>query len=47
MTQKSIKELEAERERLLKELERAKLENLFLNTMIDIAEEQGLMKRKK
>ena len=40
-------ELEAEVKRLTKELEWAKLQNKALNTLIDIAEEQGIQIRKK
>lgn len=40
-------ELEAEIKRLTKELEWAKLQNKALNTMIDIAESQGIQIRKK
>ena len=40
-------ELEAEIKRLTRELEWAKLQNKALNTMIDIAESQGIQIRKK
>ena len=47
MKEKSRAELEAELAQVKKELEWAKLQNLALNTMIDIAEEQGIRIRKK
>ena len=40
-------ELEAEVKRLTKELEWAQLQNKALNTLINIAEEQGIQIRKK
>ena len=47
MKKRTPEELEAEVKRLTKELEWAKLQNLALNTLIDIAEEQGIRIRKK
>ena len=47
MKKRSAEELEAEVKRLTKELEWAKLQNKALNTLIDIAEEQGIRIRKK
>ncbi len=47
MKKQTPEELEAEVKRLTKELEWAKLQNLALNTLIDIAEEQGIRIRKK
>ena len=47
MKEKTREELEAELSKLRKELEWTKLQNLALNTMIDIAEEQGIKIRKK
>jgi transposase-like protein len=47
MAKRTPEELEAEIKRLTKELEWEKLRNKALNTMIDIAEEQGLRIRKK
>ena len=47
MAKHTPEELEAEIKRLTKELEWEKLRNKALNTMIDIAEEQGLRIRKK
>jgi len=47
MKEKSRAELESELAKVKKELEWAKLQNLALNTMIDIAEEQGIRIRKK
>lgn len=47
MREKTNAELEAELARVKKELEWSKLQNLALNTMIDIAEEQGIQIRKK
>ena len=47
MKEKSRAELEAELTQVKKDLEWAKLQNLALNTMIDIAEEQGIQIRKK
>ncbi len=47
MREKTKAELEAELARVKKELEWSKLQNLALNTMIDIAEEHGIQIRKK
>ena len=47
MHDKTKSELEAEVAQLKKDLEWAKLQNLALNTMIDIAEENGIKIRKK
>jgi len=47
MKDKSREELEAEVKRLRKELEWSKLQTKALNTMIEIAEEQGIQIRKK
>ena len=47
MKKRTPEELEAEVKRLTKELEWAKLQNKALNTLIDIAEEQGIRIRKK
>lgn len=47
MKEKSRAELEAELAQVKKDLKWAKLQNLALNTMIDIAEEQGIQIRKK
>ena len=47
MEKRTAEELEAEVKRLTKELEWAKLQNKALNTLIDIAEEQGIRIRKK
>ncbi len=47
MQEKTITEIEAELAQTKKELEWARLQNLALNTMIDIAEEQGIRIRKK
>jgi hypothetical protein len=47
MAKHTPEELEAEIKRLTKELEWEKLRNKALNTMIDIAEEQGIRIRKK
>ncbi len=47
MQEKTQEELEAEVKRLTKELEFAQLKVMALNTMIDIAEEQGIQIRKK
>ena len=47
MKKKTPEELEAEVKRLTKELEWAQLQNKALNTLIDIAEEQGIRIRKK
>ena len=47
MKKQTPEELEAEVKRLTKELEWAKLQNKALNTLIDIAEEQGIQIRKK
>ena len=47
MEERTPEELNAEIKRLTKELEYAKLQVLALNTMIDIAEEQGIQIRKK
>ena len=47
MKKQTPSELEAEIKRLTKELEWAKLQNKALNTMIDIAESQGIQIRKK
>ena len=47
MKKRTPEELEAEVKRLTKELEWAKLQNKALNTLIDIAEEQGIQIRKK
>lgn len=47
MQEKTKAELEAELIRVKKALEWSKLQNLALNTMIDIAEEQGIQIRKK
>jgi transposase-like protein len=47
MKKRSAEELEAEVKRLTKELEWAKLQNKALNTLIDIAESQGIQIRKK
>lgn len=47
MKEKNRAELEAELAQVKKDLEWAKLQNLALNTMIDIAEEQGIQIRKK
>ena len=47
MKKQTPEELEAEVKRLTKELEWAKLQNKALNTLIDIAEEQGIRIRKK
>ena len=47
MKKKSPEELEAEVKRLTKELEWAQLQNKALNTLIDIAESQGIRIRKK
>lgn len=47
MKDKSREELEAEVKRLRKELEWSKLQTKSLNTMIEIAEEQGIQIRKK
>ena len=47
MKKRSAEELEAEVKRLTKELEWARLQNKALNTLIDIAEEQGIRIRKK
>ena len=47
MKKQTPEELEAEVKRLTKELEWAKLLNKALNTLIDIAESQGIRIRKK
>ena len=47
MKKRSAEELEAEVKRLTKELKWANLQNKALNTLIDIAEEQGIRIRKK
>ena len=47
MKEKSKEELQAELAALKKQLEWAKLQNKALNTLIDIAEEQGIRIRKK
>lgn len=47
MREKTKAELEAELAQVKKELEWSKLQNLALNTMIDIAEEHGIQIRKK
>ncbi len=47
MKKQTPEELEAEVKRLTKELEWTKLQNKALNTLIDIAEEQGIQIRKK
>ena len=47
MKKRTPEELEAEVTRLTKELEWARLQNKALNTLIDIAEEQGIRIRKK
>jgi hypothetical protein len=47
MKKRTSEELEAEVKRLTKELEWAKLQNKAVNTLIDIAEEQGIQIRKK
>ena len=47
MKKRSAEELEAEVKRLTKELEWATLQNKALNTLIDIAESQGIRIRKK
>ena len=47
MKKKTPEELEAEVKRLTKELEWAQLQNKALNTLIDIAEKQGIRIRKK
>ena len=47
MKKQTPEELEAEVKRLTKELEWPKLQNKALNTLIDIAEEQGILIRKK
>ena len=47
MKKKTPEELEAEVKRLTKELEWVQLQNKALNTLIDIAEEQGIRIRKK
>ena len=47
MKKRTPEELEAEVKRLTKELEWVKLQNKALNTLIDIAEEQGIRIRKK
>ena len=47
MKKQTPEELEAEVKRLTKELEWAKLQNKALNTLIDIAESQGIRIRKK
>lgn len=47
MKKRTQEELEAEVQRLTKELEWAQLQNKALNTLINIAEEQGIQIRKK
>ena len=47
MKQRTPQELEAENKQLKRELEWAKLQNKALNTLIDIAESQGIQIRKK
>ena len=47
MKKQTPEELEAEVKRLRKALEWAQLQNKALNTLIDIAEEQGILIRKK
>lgn len=47
MHDKTKAELEAELAQVKKDLEWVKLQNLALNTMIDIAEENGIRIRKK
>ena len=47
MKKQTPEELEAEVKRLTKELEWSKLQNKALNTLIDIAESQGIRIRKK
>ena len=47
MKKRTQEELEAEVKRLTKELEWAQLQNKALNTLINIAEEQGIQIRKK
>ena len=47
MKKRTQEELEAEVKRLTKELEWAQLQNKALNTLINIAEEQGIRIRKK
>ena len=47
MKKRTQEELEAEVKRLTKELEWAHLQNKALNTLINIAEEQGIQIRKK
>lgn len=47
MAEKTKAQLEAELAQVKKDLEWAKLQNKALNTLIDIAEEQGLQIRKK
>ena len=47
MKKQTPEELEAEIQRLTKELEWARLQNKALNTLIDIAESQGIRIRKK
>ena len=47
MKKRTQEELEAEVKRLTKELEWAQLQNKALNTLIDIAEDQGIQIRKK
>jgi len=47
MKERTPEELDAEIKRLTKELEFANLKVMALNTMIDIAEEQGIQIRKK
>ena len=47
MKKRSAEELEAENKKLSKDLEWAELQIKALNTLIDIAEEQGIRIRKK
>jgi hypothetical protein len=47
MKKRTPEELEAEVKRLTSELEWAQLQNKALNTLIDIAESQGIQIRKK
>ena len=47
MAEKTKAQLEAELAQVKKDLEWAKLQNKALNTLIDIAEEQGIQIRKK
>ena len=47
MSKRTPEELESEVKRLTKELEWAQLQNKALNTLIDIAESQGIQIRKK